>query len=74
MPSAKNLPLDQVELDIHALVPEKQSDIVVYCASEQCTASHEAAEKLTKLGYTQVKVYKGGKKDWIEAGFLVETL
>ena len=68
LPRAKNMPLDQVEAKIENFVPQKNQDIVVYCASDQCSASHQAAEKLTKLGYTQVHVYVGGKKDWISAG------
>jgi hypothetical protein len=31
------------------------------------------AEKLAKLGYTNVRRYEAGKQDWIEAGLPVET-
>jgi rhodanese-related sulfurtransferase len=50
------------------LVPDKQNSIIVYCASEACQNSHLAAAALAGLGYLDVSVYAGGKKDWTEAG------
>jgi rhodanese-related sulfurtransferase len=46
--------------------------IVVYCASDTCANSHEAARALVKAGFTDVAVYVGGKKDWSEAGLALE--
>jgi len=46
--------------------------IVVYCASDTCKNSHEAAAALSAAGFTNVAVYVGGKKDWIEAGLALE--
>lgn len=46
--------------------------IVVYCASETCKNSHEVAKVLTDVGYTNVRVYAGGKADWQAAGLPLE--
>jgi len=46
--------------------------IVVYCANAACQNSHLAAVRLKQLGYTAVRVYAEGKKDWIGAGLPVE--
>ena len=54
------------------MVPDKAVPIVVYCASETCRNSHQAAEVFKMLGYTDVAVYPGGKKDWEEAGLAFE--
>jgi len=51
---------------------DKDHAIVVYCASAACKNSHQAAERIAGLGYTNVAVYPGGKKDWIEAGLRLE--
>ena len=51
------------------LIPYKDSPVVVYCASDACNNSHVAAKRLEKLGYQDVTVYAGGKKDWQELGF-----
>lgn len=32
-----------------------------------------AVRALEKLGYTKVKEYRGGKKEWIEAGLPTES-
>jgi rhodanese-related sulfurtransferase len=37
-----------------------------------CQNSHQAAERLAELGYSNVAVYAGGKQDWKEAGLRLE--
>jgi rhodanese-related sulfurtransferase len=73
LPGAKHMPHDQAGSLAPELVPDKSSEIVVYCASETCQNSHVAAARLLQLGYTDVAVYAGGKRDWSEAGLPVET-
>jgi len=46
----------------------KEKPVVVYCASEQCQSSPEAAKKLDEAGFTNVYDYLGGAKAWQEAG------
>lgn len=72
LPGARHLPHDQIEALAPQRLPEKDADIVVYCASVTCQNSHIAAHVLTKLGYRNVSVYAEGKQDWIEAGLPVE--
>lgn len=71
LPGARHLPHDQVDALAPRMLPEKDTEIVVYCANAQCRNSHIAAHALTKLGYRNVSVYAEGKKDWIEAGLPV---
>ena len=54
------------------LVPDKDAEIVVYCANAPCQNSGIAAERLAQLGYARVRDYHEGKADWIEAGYPVE--
>ena len=54
------------------LLPDKNAEIVVYCASSTCPASHYAARALIAAGYTNVRYYPGGKQDWVQAGLPVE--
>ena len=69
LPGAINLPADHVR---EFTLPDKDAEIVVYCAGPQCNASDLAAEELIALGYKNVRVYKGGKQDWIDAGLPTE--
>jgi rhodanese-related sulfurtransferase len=68
LPNALNIPHEQVNALAPALLPDKNAEIVVYCANIQCQNSHIAAGRLTALGYSNVTVYRGGKQDWEDAG------
>lgn len=73
LPGAKNLPLEGLPERVPTLVAEKDSPIVTYCSNTACSNSKAAASTLRSLGYTQVRVFEGGKQEWIEAGLPVET-
>jgi rhodanese-related sulfurtransferase len=73
LPGARHMPHDEVKALAPTLVPDRTSDIVVYCASQSCRNSHTAAQALRIMGYEHVQVYEGGKKDWVEAGLKLET-
>ena len=47
---------------------EKQKEIVVYCASPECQASPSVARALAERGFTAVRDYEGGLKDWKAGG------
>ncbi len=51
---------------------QKEDEIIVYCSDYDCTASPTAAKKLTDMGFKNVYDYKGGKKEWKEAGLPME--
>jgi rhodanese-related sulfurtransferase len=68
LPGAINLPPDRIANLAPALLPNKQAEIVVYCASPTWHASENAARDLAAMGYTNVRDYEGGKQDWIDAG------
>jgi rhodanese-related sulfurtransferase len=72
LPGARLFPHDQVEALAPRLLQDKAASIVVYCASQTCPNSHLAAESLERLGYSDVRVYTGGKKDWESAGLPLE--
>lgn len=73
LPGAVNLEHDKVAERAPGLLPDRDAEIVVYCASATCRNSDVAAAHLQRLGYTRVRVYKGGKQDWIDAGLPIET-
>jgi rhodanese-related sulfurtransferase len=72
LPGARHLPHDQVADLADKVLPERDAEIVVYCASGTCQNSHIAARHLARLGYSRVAVFAGGKKEWIEAGLSLE--
>jgi rhodanese-related sulfurtransferase len=48
--------------------------IVVYCDSFVCSASTSAAKMLVKMGFKNVRDYKGGLREWKMSGFPTESL
>jgi rhodanese-related sulfurtransferase len=73
IPSAIHMPLAEVEAVAARVLTNKDTDVVLYCASETCQNSHIAARKLADLGYTHVHVFAGGKAAWKAAGLPLET-
>lgn len=73
LPGAVNLPLDGLEQRAAELFPDKQAALVLYCASATCTNSHQAQARLARLGYTDVRVFTGGKAAWQAAGLPLEV-
>jgi rhodanese-related sulfurtransferase len=72
LPGSYWIPNAEVDRKV-PLMFSKNKEMVVYCSSFDCTASEKAAEKLQDMGYTNVHVYKGGVKEWKEAGLPMET-
>ena len=71
LPGAINIPPDQVDRLAATLLPDRDAPIVVYC-SGTCQNSEIAARRLEELGYGSVRVYLGGKEDWVEHGLPVD--
>ena len=75
IPGSRRVPLDTIAREVsdtHS--PMKGEEIIVYCGGPTCPQSLQAAEKLTDLGYTNVKAYEGGLEEWKSAGNQVEEL
>jgi len=66
-----------VEADVAAqagdLLPDKDAAIVTYCSNPECANSGRVATLLAKAGYTNVRKYREGIQDWVEAGLPVES-
>lgn len=66
IPGAKWIPRGFLELRIEEQVPEKGSEVILYCAGG--TRSALAARALEELGYGNVKSMAGGFTAWKRAG------
>lgn len=73
LPGAKNLPLDDVEAVATRLVPDTTAPVVTYCTGPTCSNSKIAAARLEAVGYEDVRVFEGGKEEWVAAGLRLET-
>ncbi|HVW98973.1 MAG TPA: rhodanese-like domain-containing protein [Candidatus Babeliaceae bacterium] len=61
-----NIPMDKLEAEVKNW--NRETPIVVYCANYACTSSAQAAKKLMKMGFKNVKAYEGGTAEWYQLG------
>lgn len=54
------------------VIPDKDQDIVVYCANADCDASPKLAEKLMDMGYNNVWDFEEGLAGWRSEGYRLE--
>jgi rhodanese-related sulfurtransferase len=62
-----------VEARAAELLPDKAAAIVTYCSNTACGNSQAVASKLENLGYRNVRKYREGIQDWVEAGLPTES-
>jgi rhodanese-related sulfurtransferase len=67
LPGAVSIPLG--EIDSYAGRLDTNSTIVVYCNSFECPISTEAAVEFMRLGFSDVRDYKGGLQEWKERDY-----
>jgi rhodanese-related sulfurtransferase len=69
------LPLVESDVITQApdLLPDRDAAIVTYCSNPACPNSQAVATRLTALGYTNVRKYREGIQDWVEAGLPTES-
>lgn len=73
LPGAINIRSEDIIEMAPRLIPDRDTEIVVYCASGPCKRSSLSAGRLMDLGYTNVRDYHEGRQDWEANGLPVET-
>jgi rhodanese-related sulfurtransferase len=72
LPGALNLVESDVADLATTLVPDRTTAVVTYCSNASCGNSQAVAHLLERAGYTNVRKYKDGIQDWVEAGLPVQ--
>jgi rhodanese-related sulfurtransferase len=73
LPGAVPLVEDEVTDRAATLLPDRTAPIVTYCSNPSCPNSGRVADRLTALGYTNVRKYREGIEDWGAAGLPTES-
>ncbi len=71
IPGSRRVPLDTVGREVAESGLAKDAEIIVYCSGPTCPQSRSAAEKLVRLGFTNVRLFEGGLAEWKAAGLRV---
>jgi rhodanese-related sulfurtransferase len=72
LPGAISMPPERVDELAPRRIPDRSSEVVVYCADVTCDSSVTVANRLVELGYRNVRHYVEGKRDWVQAGLPLE--
>ena len=72
LPGAVNIPTGAVDEQAPRRIPDRNTELVVYCGGGACAASMAVAGRLVELGYQHVRHYPGGTRDWQDAGLPLE--
>lgn len=70
LPGAKWLGKGIIERDIEAVVPDPDTELVLYCGGGFRSAL--AADNLQKMGYSNIISMDGGFRGWKDAGYPIE--
>ena len=73
LPGAVALVLADVDARAAAVLPDRAAPVVTYCSNPACPNSGQVADRLTVLGYADVRKYREGIEDWVAAGLPTET-
>jgi molybdopterin/thiamine biosynthesis adenylyltransferase/rhodanese-related sulfurtransferase len=71
LPGALHVPRGNLESRIESLLPQKDADVLVYCAVGARSAF--AVKTLEELGYTSLRSLAGGFTDWKRNGYPFTT-
>ena len=74
IPGAVSLPVGQFEERIESFLnryPAEQT-IVTYCSGRTCEDSHDLAQSLSDVGFTNVRIFIDGFPGWEAEGYPIE--
>lgn len=72
LPGACNLVYEDAEVAAATVLPDRHAAIVTYSTNAACGRGDALAERLEDLGYTNVRVYRDGIEEWVNAGLPIE--
>lgn len=72
IPESINIPDTKMDSMLDKLPKEKSQKMIVYCGGYKCAKSHNVANNLQKMGYTNVMVYAAGLPTWEKEGLPIE--
>ncbi len=73
LPGAVNVLGGLTAAEATRIAPDRDRTVVVYCSGPGCGRSTVTATAFTGVGYTDVRVYPGGKAEWLAAGLPFES-
>lgn len=66
IPTAINIPYNAIDFSDLTRQHSRDLHLVVYCSGPHCSNADMLADKLKRIGYKNLFVYKGGWQDWLQ--------
>jgi rhodanese-related sulfurtransferase/ABC-type phosphate/phosphonate transport system substrate-binding protein len=60
------------ELDVSKLPADRNKEIMFSCGGPECWKSYKSARRAIKEGYKKIYWFRGGYKEWFDAGLPIE--
>jgi len=73
LPGALNVTAEDDDAVVRSALPDLDAKIVTYSTDGACTRGPELADRLVRLGYTDVSLYRDGIAGWVAAGHPVDS-
>lgn len=73
LPSAVNLTKEDPDQRVTEVLPDPAATVVVYSTDADCDRGPGMAGRLRALGYSDVRLYRDGIDDWVDAGLPVHA-
>jgi rhodanese-related sulfurtransferase len=70
IPQAHNIPVEELPQHLDELAKLKERPVAIVCGTDKC--SLKASRLLTRKGFADVHVVKGGMTDWNLKGYAIE--
>ena len=74
IPGSINLPWSRVKESASILGEDKDKLIVTYWVGYRWVFAYKTAVAVKGLGFTNIKIYNGGLKDWKKSGYKIDVI
>ncbi len=72
VPGAINVPSPAIRSLANRFPKDKSAPIIIYARGDSFQATNRAFDAISKLGYTNVKVFLGGMLEWLDRHYPVK--
>ncbi len=72
IPGAVNIPSPAIKMLANRLPKDKSAPIIIHARGDSFLATNKAFNAISKLGYTNIKVFPGGMLEWQDRHYTVK--
>lgn len=75
IPGSVNIPTHMLTKKLASVKNHpRDRKIIIYCAGKDCPLSKYAYQELVRMGFTDVRVFPGGMREWVQKGMAAQGI